>query len=158
MSRLEFALCLTLLVSPWLAAQQGADTPPWVKIPPQVAATHLLKKVTPPYPAFARAAGIEGVVRIEIGIYQDGRIRSIGVKSGPPCLSKAAINAVLQYIYKPFEKEGRLVRAETTVDVVFKLPDQKNAFRPDLPPENCTSVNESSPVLERFPFSVPASR
>jgi len=119
-SRLAAALFLTVLLSAPLLAQE------WIDVTSEEAASHLVKKVAPVYPSFAKAAGIEGVVRIRVGIYQDGRIHSIEFKGGPPSLYKAATDAVLQYIYKPFEKDGHPALAQSTVDVVFKLGDGNN--------------------------------
>lgn len=138
MSRLAAAFCLTLLILLPLAAQQKPKNPPppqFVKIPPAVAAPHLLKKVAPVYPAFAKAAGIQGVVRVSIGIYPDGRIHYVGVKSGWACLSKAAMNAAARYVYKPFEKNSHPVVAETTVDIVFKLSKHEKAAHLPPPPQ-----------------------
>jgi Gram-negative bacterial TonB protein C-terminal len=89
----------------------------------------------PVYPPFAQAAGIEGVVRIEIGIYEDGLIHASETISGPPSLRDAAEAAVSQFVYKPFEKDGHAVIADTTVDVAFRLPAGRNFYHPPPPPD-----------------------
>jgi TonB family protein len=129
------ALILTILVSVRLPAQQRTDVPQWVDIAPEVAASHLLKKVAPIYPAFAKAVGIEGVVRFEIHIYPDGHVQRIQVMTRSPFLFEAAEKAVVQYIYKPFEKDGKPIGVQTTVDVAFVIPNHQNIFRPPPPPE-----------------------
>lgn len=119
------ALAIALLpVS--LQAQQ------WITVTPEEAATHLIKKVEPEYPPFAKAAGIQGTVHIHIGISLDGRIGAIEEKTGPASLYEAAQAAVLQYVWKPFEKDGHPVAADTSVDVVFKL--EGNVPSPPPPP------------------------
>lgn len=141
MPRLAVALCLALLISAPLAAQRQPKAPllpQFVKIPPAVAATHLLKKVAPVYPAFAKAAGIQGVIRVSVGIYPDGRIHSLGPGPAAPgwaCLRQAAMNAAGQYVYRPFKKNGYAVVAETTVDVAFKLPNHEKAAHFPPPPQ-----------------------
>jgi hypothetical protein len=103
-----------------LLAQEGRE------VPPEEAATHLLKKVDPVYPSFALAAGIEGVERIHIGIWPDGYIHEVsGMPDGPDALFQAAQDAVVQYVYRPFTYQGQPVCVKTTVDVVFKLPAGK---------------------------------
>lgn len=106
----------------------------WQEVSSEDAATHLLKRVEPVYPAFAKAARVEGVVSMQVGIGTTGRIGSIGVLSGPPSLFEAAKEAVLRYEYRPFEADGHAVNAQTIVTVVFKLRDSKGApaVRPTL--------------------------
>jgi TonB family protein len=144
-----------LLFSGPLKAQQE-----WQQISQETAESHLLKKVDPVYPAFARAAGVEGAVRIRVGINRNGRIGSVKIKSGPPCLFKAAEDAVLQYVYRPFEVAGHLVIADTTVDVAFKLPRQHNVERSYPPPlvadltfsflESSKPATHVSPSLQKW--------
>jgi TonB family protein len=135
MSRPVIALFFTILVSIRLAAQQRTDVPQWVDIEPEVAASHLLQKVAPIYPTFAKAVGIEGVVRIGIRIDPGGHIQAIEVMSGSPLLRGAAAEAARQYVYKPFEKGGKPIGGQTTVDVAFVIPNYQNIFHPPPPPE-----------------------
>lgn len=128
MFRLVALLSLIALVPTALVAQE------WLEVSPESAASHLLKKVEPVYPAFAEAAGVEGAVQIRVGIYKDGRIHAVEERSGPPSLFKAAEDAVLQYVYRPFEESGHAVNAQTTVEVVFKLGKGKESSHPHIAP------------------------
>jgi outer membrane biosynthesis protein TonB len=74
MLQVAVLLAFALLFSGALKAQE------WQEVSQETAASHLLRKVEPDYPAFAKAAGVEGVVRIRVGIYTDGRIHSVGVE------------------------------------------------------------------------------
>jgi Gram-negative bacterial TonB protein C-terminal len=139
MSKTATLLFFTILFSDSAKAQE------WQRISPESASTHLLKKVDPVYPAFAKAAGLEGVVCIEVGIYPDGRIHSVSVESGPPALIKAAEDAVLHYIYRPFEKDGEYVVVQTNLDVIFKLPKPRDVEH-YYPPPLLTEL--SSPFLK----------
>jgi hypothetical protein len=96
-------------------------------VSPEAAASHLLQTVEPVYPEFARAAGVEGVVRTEVAISTHGRIFSSRLLSGPPSLEQAAEVAMSQYVYRPFEENGHPVNVATTVDVVFKLGEGARA-------------------------------
>jgi TonB family protein len=123
------ALSAVLVSSIFVVAQESLD------VSPEVAASHLLKHVDPVYPAFAKAAGIEGTVRIGIGIYADGQIHSVAVEGGPPVLRQAAMETISRYVYKPFEKDGHAVNARTAVDVVFKLASGKGVPLLEQPPK-----------------------
>jgi hypothetical protein len=117
--RLSLALFLALTGVAAPPAQPGHFNLP--RVSPDAAAGHLVRKVEPVYPAFARAAGLEGVVRFEVGISTYGHIYSVMKVSGPPSLEQAAEDAMGQYVYRPFEEDGRPVNVTTTVDVVFEL-------------------------------------
>ncbi len=133
------ALSFMLLAPPWVAAQQKQRiqlAQRWIILPPQVAATHLIKKVTPIYPAFAKAAGIQGVVRVGVVISPDGHVDSIGPNlTGWACLWKAAMTAAAKYAYRPFLEDGRPVAVRTSEDIAFELPGQHSVFRPAPPPK-----------------------
>jgi len=101
-----------------LAALSAQPVP---RVSPEAAADHLARKVDPVYPAFARAAGVEGVVRYEVSISTKGHVYGVMKVSGPPSLDEAAVTAMGQYVYRPFEENGRAVNVATTVDVVFRL-------------------------------------
>ena len=118
------AVALALLAPSPLQAQQALPQgPAWIEVSTDEAASHLIKKADPVYPEFARAAGIEGVVRFSVDIYTDGRIRGFHWPvGGPPALADAAKVALEGYVYRPFQKNGRLVNASTVVEVPFHLP------------------------------------
>jgi periplasmic protein TonB len=86
-----------------------------------VMAGNLLDKVTPQYPAIAKAARIQGVVVLQATISIVGTIQNLRVISGPPMLQQAALDAVRSWRYKPYLLNGEPVEVETTVNVVFNL-------------------------------------
>lgn len=150
-----FAISLLLVATAPLRAQQ------WINISGEEAASHLIKKVEPVYPSFAKAAGVQGSVSIHVGIGLTGRIGALMEMNGPPSLNQAAQNAVLQYVYKPFEKDGRPVAADTTVTVVFKLegnvppppplPDISGSFKPFDTGNKCVDcLVNISPELRKW--------
>jgi len=120
MVRAAGSLSLAIPVSMSLFAQE------WVEISPEVAATHLVKKLEPVYPTFAKSAGVEGVVRIEIGISKDGTISTVAGKTGPPSLYKAAEDALLRYRYRPFVRDGHPVNVTTAANFIFQLVSHQN--------------------------------
>lgn len=81
----------------------------------------IVRQVVPSYPPIPRAAHIEGTVVLSATISKAGRIENLHVVSGSAMFAQAAIDAVSQWVYKPYLLNGQPVEVETTVNVVFKL-------------------------------------
>jgi protein TonB len=92
-----------------------------VRISSITAESELLQKTLPVYPPIARAARVEGTVRLAATISKIGTIENLRVTSGHPMLQQAALNAVSCWRYKPYLLDGQPVEVETTVDVIFTL-------------------------------------
>jgi TonB family protein len=84
----------------------------------------ILKKVAPEYPPIAKAAQVQGTVVLQAVIGTNGGIENLRVISGPPMLQQAALDAVRQWVYKPFLLDGEPVEVETQISVFFTLPPQ----------------------------------
>jgi len=82
----------------------------------------LLQKVTPSYPEQALKAGVEGAVILQAWIGKDGSIRDLKLVDGSLLLGRAAVEAVKQWRYKPYLRNGVAVEAQTYVTVNFRLP------------------------------------
>jgi periplasmic protein TonB len=82
---------------------------------------YLVHRVEPIYPPLARAARIQGQVRLQAIISRAGRIENLQVLSGHPMLVQAAIDAVRQWRYRPYILNGDPVEVETQVTVNFVL-------------------------------------
>ena len=80
-----------------------------------------IKHVQPTYPAEARAARIQGTVRMRATINEQGRVVDIEVLEGPLELQEAAAHAVEQWEYKPGSMKGVPVATATILAVSFKL-------------------------------------
>ncbi len=70
-----------------------------------VAASHLIKRVWPAYPAIAREQHISGAVVLSIDIDEEGNAANVIAISGPQLLLPSAIDAVKQWKYRPFQEE-----------------------------------------------------
>ncbi len=81
----------------------------------------LVDKVRPTYPPEAKAAGIEGLVRLEAVIGADGGVKAIRTVSGPPELIDSALDAVRQWTYQPTLLNGAPVEVVTQIDVNYTL-------------------------------------
>jgi TonB family protein len=93
-----------------------------VSMPEELAQALLLDKVQPSYPEQALKAGLQGAVVLQAWIGKDGNIQDLKLVDGSLLLGKAAVNAVKQWRYKPYLRNGVAVEAETYVTVNFKLP------------------------------------
>lgn len=81
----------------------------------------LVRRVEPKYPPLARQTRLEGTVRLRAIVGTDGRVREVEMLSGHALLAQAAMDAVLQWRYRPTLLNGRPVDVETQITVVFVL-------------------------------------
>lgn len=85
--------------------------------PPQ-----LMNEVRPVYPPEAKAANIEGSVKVEILIDAEGRVREVKVLSGPGHgMNESALEAARQLRFRPAEASGKAVAVRVPFTVNFKL-------------------------------------
>ena len=80
-----------------------------------------LYKPPPDYPAIARQARIQGVVRLEAIIATDGTIRSVRLVDGPALLVQAAIAAVRSWRFTRPTLNGDPIEILMNVEVKFQL-------------------------------------
>jgi len=81
----------------------------------------LIKEVAPVYPEAARVAGVQGVVILSVKADENGRVADVMVLRSIPLLDQAAIDAVKQWTYEPFVKDGEAEPIVFTVTVRFQL-------------------------------------
>ena len=108
-------------VSPASEAASSDTTP--VSIPREKISGHILRRVAPMYPPLARQARIQGTVILKVVIDKEGNVSNMQLVSGHPMLAPAAIEAVKQWKYTPYESNGEIVEVQTDVQVNFKLAD-----------------------------------
>ena len=82
---------------------------------------NLIAKITPAYPAEAKLARVQGRVRLNVLIGNDGLVKDVVLIEGEPVLADAAIPAVRQWVYRPTLLNGQPVEVITQVDVNFTL-------------------------------------
>jgi protein TonB len=82
---------------------------------------NLIHRVQPDYPPLARSAGIQGVVVLQAVISRQGAIENLRVISGHPMLVRAAVEAVMQWRYRPYSLNGKPIEVETQITVNFTL-------------------------------------
>ncbi len=93
-----------------------------MKISQGVAQGLIMKRVAPEYPRSALTMRIEGAVELAATISKEGEIKDVKVLKGDPQLSRAAVQAVKQWKYKPYLLNGEPVEIQTQITVNFNLP------------------------------------
>ena len=99
------------------------SVPPPVRVGPNVQQMNLVSQARPVYPPSAKAARVQGTVRLETTIGKDGSVVDLKAIGGPPLLIQAAIDAVKQWVYKPTLLNGQPTEVLTEIDVNFTLSD-----------------------------------
>ena len=102
-------------------SKQDAAQPERVKVLSGVTSGLLIKKVTPIYPADARAAYIQGTVLLHAQIGKTGDITALELVEGPIELAGSAVAAVRQWKYKPYLLMGQPVAVDTQIQVNYQL-------------------------------------
>jgi Gram-negative bacterial TonB protein C-terminal len=80
-----------------------------------------LKKASPLYPQEAKKVGVEGIVHITAIVGVDGHVETMQVIDGPKLLRQPALDAIHQWVYRPFDIMGQPRRFEVETHVVFRL-------------------------------------
>jgi len=119
-SMLMIGAVLSALIS-GVFAQAPAQAPTRIHVGGQVMQTKLVHQVRPTYPREAKAAGIQGTVRLDVLIGRDGRVLNMKLVSGDPDLAKAATMAVSKWRYKPTLLNGNPIEVLTEINVNFTL-------------------------------------
>jgi TonB family protein len=99
----------------------GADASP---SPPRITTVgdnggHVVKKVPPSYPLYAKQQHIQGAVVLHAVITPEGKVSYVEPISGPAELLSPAVDAVKQWQYQPYFVNGVPAEAEMEVNVVF---------------------------------------
>ena len=92
-----------------------------MRLSEEVAEKMVSHRVEPVYPVIAKAARIQGTVRILVVIGKDGAIQDLHLMSGHPLLTQASLDAIKQWRYKPLLLDGQPIDAQTVVEVHYTL-------------------------------------
>ena len=102
---LGVALCL-LLMGGALLAQDAT-----IRVPTAEAAKAAINRPSPTYPAVAKQMNLSGAVELDAIIGEDGKVESVKVVKGNPLLTGAAEAALKKWTFKPFQRDGKTVKA-----------------------------------------------
>lgn len=100
-------------------AAQQPDQP--LKVAGGVLAGQIHSKVSPIYPAEAKAACVQGTVALRAIISKTGAVENLQVVSGPHELYTSALDAVRQWTYQPYLLNGQPVEVDTTINVTYSM-------------------------------------
>jgi TonB family protein len=92
-----------------------------IHVSAEVMAGNRLSGPNPKYPVAAKKAKIQGEVVLDALIGKDGTVEHLTVVSGPKELQQSSLDAVSQWIYKPFLLNGDPIEVKTTVHVIYSL-------------------------------------
>ena len=81
----------------------------------------LVHSVNPAYPEIARKAGLTGKVFLKFLVDKNGQVSNVTVLKGQEIFRQAAIDAILQYRFKPAKKNGKPVSVWMTQPMSFRL-------------------------------------
>jgi protein TonB len=107
-------------ISGVLSISASLPAPPWRF--QGITPGRLEHKVEPIYPPQARMARVDGAVTLRATVGTDGKVQEVQIISGNPLLVQAAVNAVRQWRYKPYQLNNRPVVVQTDIVVTFRLP------------------------------------
>jgi TonB family protein len=112
------AVAALLLICSGLVSAQ--DLP--LRITPETAASNLLTRIDPIYPALSRAARVEATITMDVTIDKEGKVSDSKVTNGHPLLNIAALETVKEWRYKPYLVNGQPVDVIASTGINFSLP------------------------------------
>jgi protein TonB len=102
-------------------AKQPVAPPKPLPVGGEVKQAKLISSTPPTYPTLAKTQHIEGNVRVDALVDENGRVSSVKVVSGPTLLHQAAMDAIRQWKYQPATLDGKAVPMHLTVTLQFRL-------------------------------------
>ena len=122
---------LIFLVACPPAGAQATSSQRIERLDSEAAAKLLIHVTRPAYPAVAKVNFIQGAVQLEITVTTAGRVSEVHVIDGQPILAVAALDAVDEWLYRPYTLRGSPVPFSTDVIVQFNLHSRR--YRGQLP-------------------------
>ena len=95
----------------------------------------LIRKVEPKYPKEAIIKKISGRVILECTTDVYGRVTKLDLIEGNPVLSKAATDALRQWVYEPYIVNNKPVGVKFTVTITFHFNGKDKDESPEKKPE-----------------------
>ena len=86
---------------------------------PQIQQAQLIRRKDPEYPRLAKEAGARGTVELIATVGADGKVKSVKIMKGHPLLQRAAVDAVMQWLYRPTILNGVPVETQTQIFLNF---------------------------------------
>jgi periplasmic protein TonB len=83
-----------------------------------------LRQVKPGYTAAAMEAGIEGTVRMDAVVLDDGKVGEVKITQSLDMeygLDTQAVEAIKQWLFRPGTKDGKPVAVRVAIEMTFTL-------------------------------------
>ncbi len=106
-------------------------TPTWqqssepVHLNEDAARALVVHSVDPVYPPEAMAQKLQGPVVLQASIGRDGTVQDVKLVRGYFVLAKAAIAAVKQWRFRPYNVNGRSLETQTVITINFSFPPRQ---------------------------------
>jgi periplasmic protein TonB len=104
---------------PQPAAQQFSEP---VALSEEAARAMLIHSVDPVYPPEGVAQKLHGAVVLQAVVGRDGRVEDLKIVRGYFILGRAAIAAVKQWRFQPYNVDGHAAATQTTITINFTYP------------------------------------
>ena len=108
-----------------VATSSGAPLPgesSAIMLSSKSAESRLAYSVPPKYPVEARSAAAQGTVVLKAVVDENGKVVGVRLVEGNAALATAAINAVKQWRYRPYVRDGKAQPFQTVVLVDLQQP------------------------------------
>ena len=103
------AVLLGVCVLAYAVPALAQDRP--VRIKPSEANGAVVNKVPPKYPEMAKRMNLSGTVELDAVISREGKVESVRVLKGNPLLTGSARMALKKWRFKPFQRNGKPIKA-----------------------------------------------
>lgn len=118
----------------------------------------LISKVSPVYPAEARAARVSGTVVLQGVITKQGTIEALRVVSGPRMLQQSALQAVKQWSWGPYLSDDLPTDWETRIGISFIIPGSRSSAGPSADVDESLTVVAPAPATSSSSSSMGSVR
>jgi protein TonB len=102
----KVTFCLLLVLVTAAYCEDGAK-----KLTRAEALNAAVNKVEAEYPPLAKQLKISGSVELEAVIAEDGTVEKVNIVAGNPVLTKAGVEALKKWKFKPVMADGKAVKA-----------------------------------------------
>lgn len=122
LSMKHMAVVLAVFVTLLSALASGRQAPAQkIRVSQGVLEGSILHKVDPQYPQEAKDNRVQGDVVLRILIDKQGNVIKAKPMSGTPSLTGAAVDAMMQWKFKPYLLNGEPVQVESVFTIRFRL-------------------------------------
>lgn len=122
------------------SATSTSSVQPAATQPPDSTVLVITKKVKPSYPVAAEPSKLQGQVIVRVVVSETGDVESVEVISGNPILADAAMDAVKQWKFKPFIRNGKPVKAAIKLPFDFAPCDEDADVHPRTAEGNTAQI------------------